>query len=617
MHREDIFTFIVIFVVHQATCSCYFPVEIQGEFMTQSLVDQEIAYSTVSILYNSIPGWGVCHSRHGVRIVLQDKTVNGDTCFKCLRLAAKSRNVIQIHSRDIYQCFSSEQDSLLSCPSVSEVAGRKVTEMMLYKTRGFYGESAVSEVICPINGKWRFTYTSGGDEDSSCASPASRAEGCQHGDKFELQFRGCTFPDKEMHFKCMGSWRGEDGQKYAALMDTKLPQLGEVARARYRCVIYKEDLARGFAWMALSNDSTCTHQLHSHSAGYETLQLHSMKQPHRVSRSYSLPKWSQGEWESVSIKGGNLIYKSDEDLTSYSTTTISSPLADRYLVRLETSCGHAAYSCLALERRSDNIIELMLGKQGKSSDQKLCHQDSFSDKQWLTLGKAREPSSCPLVGEFSGALPDAEGLCARSVTSCGRSDRMNYQVYNCENTTEVFEDRSYHCYGGFEEAGLVYTVVKRLDLPYRECFVGVTLDSGILKITEAGTSCGRNKQPGTSGMFLSYRSDQCVEWQWEERISDPVSLVAKNEKSLKPDMKHTSYNTEEVSMELSTQASLSKQDILEKDIKTNQDHIGYEKGEGGIENLNKNVIKVNTFSDSNSFSCSLVILVLPVITLIS
>ena len=99
--------------------------------MTQSMVESEIAYSTVSILYNSIPGWGDCHSRHGLRILLEDTTVNGDTCFKCVRIAARSKNVIQIHTRDLYQCFSSEQDALFSCPSLREVADRKVTEIML------------------------------------------------------------------------------------------------------------------------------------------------------------------------------------------------------------------------------------------------------------------------------------------------------------------------------------------------------------------------------------------------------------------------------------------------------------------------------------------------------
>ena len=104
---------------------------------------------------------------------------------------------------------------------------------------------------------------------------------------------------------------------------------------------------------------------------------------------------------------------------------------------------------------------------------------------------------CPLQGEYSGALPDAEGLCARSVTACGRPDLM-YQVinlscpsptyltlphvYNCENRTEVYEDRSYRCYGVFSEAGLVYTVVQRLDLPHR-CELSFFLLLNLLQLT--------------------------------------------------------------------------------------------------------------------------------------
>ena len=42
---------------------------------------------------------------------------------------------------------------------------------------------------------------------------------------------------------------------------------------------------------------------------------------------------------------------------------------------------------------------------------------------------------------------------------------MSYQVYNCVNTTEIYEDRLYRCYGVFQEQGLVYTAVRRLDLP--------------------------------------------------------------------------------------------------------------------------------------------------------
>ena len=328
---------------------------------------------------------------------------------------------------------------------------------------------------------------------------------------------------------------------------------------------------RGYTWLGLSNDSTCTHQLFSHSAAYETLQLHSLKQPQRDSRSYSLPQWAQGHWESVSVKGGRLVYKSDEEFTSYSLETISSPHMDRYLVRLQTSCGHAAYTCLTLEQRTENIIELKLGKHGKSSHQRLCDPDNFLDKQWLTLGKAKVKTSCPLVGEFSGALPDAEGLCARSVTSCDRADQMNYQVYNCENTTEVYEDRSYHCYGAFEDDGLVYTVVKRLDLPYHECFVGTNLENGQSMITEAGTSCGRTKEPGTSGMLLSYRSDQCVEWQWEDTISEATHTV-----NNVVDIKHTPRIEIEVAVNTTTRASETVDELMEEITRTPKELMEHE-----------------------------------------
>ena len=41
-----------------------------------------------------------------------------------------------------------------------------------------------------------------------------------------------------MSFQCLGSWPGENhGETYMSLLDTKLPQLGEEARPRYRCAV--------------------------------------------------------------------------------------------------------------------------------------------------------------------------------------------------------------------------------------------------------------------------------------------------------------------------------------------------------------------------------------------
>ena len=72
-----------------------------------------------------------------------------------------------------------------------------------------------------------------------------------------------------------------------------------------------------------------------------------------------------------------------------------------------------------------------------------------------------------MPGEDSGHLSCVSMTVSppRSVTLCSRPDLMRYQVYSCANTSEVYEDRLYRCYGVFQEAGLTYTAVRRLDLP--------------------------------------------------------------------------------------------------------------------------------------------------------
>ena len=41
------------------------------------------------------------------------------------------------------------------------------------------------------------------------------------------------------------------------------------------------------------------------------------------------------------------------------------------------------------------------------------------------------------VGEYTGVIPDADGLCARSYTDCNNPEVMFYTVYSCNNQTEV------------------------------------------------------------------------------------------------------------------------------------------------------------------------------------
>ena len=68
---------------------------------------------------------------------------------------------------------------------------------MFYKTRSFYGGSAITRTYCPLNGRFRFTYSinDGTEDDLECHEPVSEASDCPSGYKFDLHFRGCSFPN--------------------------------------------------------------------------------------------------------------------------------------------------------------------------------------------------------------------------------------------------------------------------------------------------------------------------------------------------------------------------------------------------------------------------------------
>lgn len=146
-----------------------------------------------------------------------------------------------------------------------------------------------------------------------------------------------------------------------------------------------------------------------------------------------------------------------------------------------------------------------------SGSEALCTAENFTPAKWLTLGRndVEDPPHCPLVGEYTGTLPDAEGLCARSYADCNNPEVMFYTVFNCANASEVYEEREYRCFGQWTEpsTGLVYTYTERRDLPGKECFVGLTMDDDDKHmVTEAGANCERNHQPQKYGMTLMRQS---------------------------------------------------------------------------------------------------------------
>ena len=124
-----------------------------------------------------------------------------------------------------------------------------------------------------------------------------------------------------------------------------------------------------------------------------------------------------------------------------------------------------------------------------------------------------------MPGTYTGTIPDSgNGLCATSTTSCSSPDTMTYTVFSCSNRTEVYEERQYQCRGQFVEAGLTYTLTKRLDLPVQECFVGVAGEEGSShRVQEAGAHCRRGHLPALKGMLMQRVENEC-EVEKEEEV---------------------------------------------------------------------------------------------------
>merc|ERR1712130_982691 len=332
------------------------------------------------------------------------------------------------------------------------------------------------------------------------------AEGCPNESMLNFKLSG----GRGRSYQCLGDWTGENGMKYLSLLDMELPQLGEKPRPRYRCAIYQAHKSTGITYLALSNDSTCVNQLDSHLSGEEVLVL-TKKMPYKPGHYHKniLPSWAQGKWEGgLEAKGADMTYRSQERLATYHMRAIMRTNPGIFLVKVETECGEKGYACLALSSLSA-ILEMKIGQVHDGLHQVSCSHSAMEDPLSLTgwVTQVRERVSCPMQGEWWGVIPDAEGLCARSVTSCDRPDMMQYQVYNCDNQMEVYEDRLYQCYGQLKDNQLVYTLTKRMDLQKQECFVGIPSHDGKHKIMGAGEHCDRGLQPHLYGMNMEMVRD--------------------------------------------------------------------------------------------------------------
>ena len=445
---------------------------------------------------------------------------------------------------------------MADCPSDITIRERRSREIMLYRTKGFMGEPAVSPTYCPINGAYSFTYSvNDGTENSlECGETQmgsivkrraqSEISDCPYGFRLNLKFKGCSFGNMDMSFHCLGDWEGsQKGERYIALMDTQATvaptrngrqdqYVEESIRPRYRCALYTENDETGEIKLALSSDSTCANHLRSPTDGYETLTLnpiplgpwpaHIMKHSYRTGRSdnseCSLPEWAQGKWEHIHVVGGTVLLKDHRDFKTYTARCVSHRHVrrgrrqeeiheERFLMYARTQCGDEHYKCVWLKHRGYNALEFQLGLYtSPTHNESLCDPENFQERTWTTQGRAvvEEPTPYPIIGEYTGVIPDTDTpMCAKLYSDCNNPEIMFYTIFNCFNRSEVFEEREYRCLGQWTEDGMIYTYTERRDMIGHECFVGTLTAKGDIYLLEAGQNCERGHEPMKFGMRLT------------------------------------------------------------------------------------------------------------------
>jgi len=505
---------------YDAGAVCYFPIEYQGSFLIQEQSQPNpekggitVSYSEITIEADSIPPWGRCYQRRGNIVILKDSTGPQD-CMRCLHLTLKTPNVIQIHTEGLGKCYTNEAAARSKCPTDRDVREKSFKEIMLFRKHIPGGLQSVEHHFCPFNGRFRFNYFSNSNQQQ-CESALNELGNCPHGDALGVKFRGCTFPNMDLNFLCLGDWEhpSSPSERYVALMDLReSPE----SVPKYRCGIYREESSTGRIYVSLSSDSTCSLHLKSATSGYEsfTLQptLSSSPFPDIVERSKCrFPEWSQAKWESSKVDGNTFVFKDRQNnfqiLTSKCIMRQTSTANERYVVFTRSQCGEESYRCLWFKKRSPNILEFQFGQESTAyySDS-LCDDKQFTTNNWITQGRKSIQSNtqCPIIGDYSGVIPGSNGLCAKVASDCNNPDIMFYTVTACENRSHVFEERSYRCLGNWEEDNILYAYTERMDMPGHQCFAGKIFRSGEeVFIKEAGESCIRGEDPQLFGMNIT------------------------------------------------------------------------------------------------------------------
>ena len=170
--------------------------------------------------------------------------------------------------------------------------------------------------------------------------------------------------------------------------------------------------------------------------------------PPHITTSCIFPDWLQGKWENIDIDGDTVIYKDHRTFKTYTDKCVPhrSGSPDGFLLYTRTQCGDEEYKCMWAKERGVNTMEVQVSLYtSETHNDSLCGHENFQERTWTTQGRVDIVEKAPYMftGEYTGVIPDTEGLCAKLYSDCNNPEIMFYTIFNCFNRTEVFEEREY------------------------------------------------------------------------------------------------------------------------------------------------------------------------------
>ncbi|XP_013403139.1 uncharacterized protein LOC106168567 [Lingula anatina] len=321
------------------------------------------------------------HEQNNKLKVLIRNSRGGNNCYMCLELYLRTPNILQ--QRSASSCRSSP-----IAPSLEDVCNAIRPQAGLVT---MFRKSAIN-VNCrtTFEGVFQFTYEYDVGGGGICNSPSSIITACQlpgsvyyDNQAFDMVYAVCPglsmSKDDTIRYQCLGSWLDDNGNIFAAVMNT-----GEDRPyRRFRCMLTRKEQQRGnneVRW-TMSESAECSTLKSPYEGPIRLLltpvvgstQLREITPSCNLPRNFSGTWFTTGEYDStVTINYTHIYFKTkiDQFTTRETYFTCQQTQQSSYMMTSVTRgrC-EVDYVCFDFLPRHHNIIRYRLGKPFRLSRQ--------------------------------------------------------------------------------------------------------------------------------------------------------------------------------------------------------------------------------------------------------